>query len=47
MAYADRWHRLFGISALLMTLSTASLIWFYGVVNGKEVAKRSRHMKDR
>lgn len=29
--------RLFAFSALLMTLSTASLVWLYGVVNGKEV----------
>ena len=27
---------LFAFSALLMTLSTALLIWMYGVVNGKE-----------
>lgn len=29
--------RLFGFSALLMTLSTAGLVWLYGVVNGREV----------
>lgn len=31
------WDRLFAFSALLMTLSTALLVWLYGVVNGKDV----------
>lgn len=29
---------LFASSALLMTLSTSTLIWLYGVVNGKEMS---------
>lgn len=30
-------YRLFAFSALLMTLATSTLVWLYGVVNGKEI----------
>ena len=32
--------RLFGASALLMTMATTLLAWLYGVVNGKELVKK-------
>ena len=34
---ADGSSSLFALSALLMTLATAWLIWLYGVVNGKVI----------
>jgi hypothetical protein len=34
--------RLFAFSALLMTASTALLIWLYGVVNGQEKEGRAQ-----
>ena len=34
---ADTTRSLFGLSALLMTIATASLAYLYGVVNGKEM----------
>ena len=42
---ADHTHSLFGLSALLMTLSTALLVWLYGIVNGKEM-KELNDIKD-
>ena len=34
-------HSLFAASALLMSLSTAALVWMYDVINGREVREQT------